>query len=287
MKDLVICFPSAQSSTVEMYMRNKGKALYERAYNLDDAVEMLNNAEKGDLHLHIFDFINEGCLYVPFVENSDKFEEVTVITTQKDVALKYKRVTSNVQLVTPLMDLLSLFWDSPVFNIANVEQCELNNTSVVHMKESKQEGSTIGKAVITIESEVIKEKHNKLGIINIGYKTKEDKIGNSLSNESYGVRDIVGTIGEVSTSVLKELFEVKEESEILKEAIKAKEEEDNLVDQIMEAKFASNINEYMLDMGVIDERKFNTLCQLDDEGKLGAPKEEKAGHTWSLFCLWK
>lgn len=275
MRTISVVMPVTKVSSVRAYMKSRELSMQEMYTDVDSFVSGIADLEGDDNFLYIFDFVNESIIYDTVVSNIDKFKEITVITTIKSVANMYRDVATKVRLVAIMADILSLFWDSPVFSLDNIERLERANIPVIEQKTGSFKGN-LNKLTITLEVEVNKDKS---GCLKVSYKGKEGNKLESVRKREESSKKLLSYVASSANNLVDALTGIEE---VDTEKDKASSLE--LIKQIRSTKLYTSFPEFLRD-GHISEQMYNqlivqglkTLCQQIDYCVMNGWFNESAG----------
>lgn len=305
----IICLPRTRIEEVEVFLRSRNIDNYDTFFSVKEFEDELK-LSTDRVNVYLFDFIGEMTFRDIFIINRTKFSELTVFTNKNNVAEVSKSLTDKVYLISELMDILTLFWDSDVFEYDNVVSANESGIELVNKRALEIQGKKLDRLelCLSVENEKSSKYSRAVKYINIEKKIQGRDIGKVKSN--FVKRAMNNFISKFKKDEFTEEYEDTEqiysdgEMEFMNEDVMYKLENRKLNKVIgqLSKNVVSSITEYMLEKEIIDKSVYDKIeslknakqisglfCEVDYAIELGLIDEVESinivNDYYCMYCL--
>ena len=264
-KTLVICFPRTKIEAVEVYLRSRNIDNYETVFDFSELNESFIGLEQ--VSVYLFDFIGEPRLRDLFIHYRNRICNLTVFTDKQSIAEMTNELTDNVFLISQLIDILTLFWDSETFSYSNVKKAKEYGIDLVNKRALEIQGKKLDRLDVSFAVE--KEKPNKysesVSYINIEKKFQGKDIG-KVESSNFLKRTLNNLFGRVKEELFEEDYD--ESERLVEESDKTvyrleSPKIENLVSKLNNC-VESSMTNFLISKGVISEEVAQQIETLKD-----------------------
>ena len=263
-KSIIVCFPRTRIEGIEVYFRSRNINDYDTVFDIFELDETLKSTS-GVVNVYLFDFIGEPRIRNVFISNKLKISNLVIFTDKENIAEIGSELTDEVFLISQLIDILTLFWDSNVFSYKNVLNAKENGIELVNKRALEIQGKKLDRLDLSLAVE--NEKPNKysepVSYINIEKKFQGKDIGRVKSGNFFK-RTIDNLFGKVKEEIFEEEYD---ESEKLSDEDNVYRLENPKLTRLvskLQTTIESTMSSYLLEKGIITEEIKNQIDTLKD-----------------------
>ena len=258
-KYLIVCLPRTKIEEVEVYLRSRNIDNYDTCFNINEFSEIISNPNHYNVYL--FDFIGDTRIIHLISNNADKISDLNIFTNKDNIAELGKKLTDKVYILSKLMDILTLFWDSDVFSYDNVLNAHKHGVELVNKRALEIQGKKLDKLELSfsVEKEKTEKYSSKVSYINIEKKFQGKDIGKVRKGNIFK-RAISNLFNNYEEDFEEEYHESEqlysnEEMSYMDEETMYKLENNTLTDVLSKMKNSvySGMSDYLLKKGIITE----------------------------------